>query len=82
MTAGMCFAGDSDQASTDVTAVKSTRDLGELIASSMMLTLTAKVGYTGGFFTGAAPAAFAAMIALRLRRQAPTRAGSAGDARA
>ncbi|WP_431824569.1 RhtX/FptX family siderophore transporter [Burkholderia sp. F1] len=80
MTAGMRFAGDGDQAGTDVTAVQSTRDLGELIASSMMLTLTAKVGYTGGFLTGVALAALAALIALRLRRQAPARAGSAGDA--
>ncbi|OXI17196.1 hypothetical protein CFB43_21030 [Burkholderia sp. AU15512] len=35
------------RAGTDVTAVQSTRDLGELIASSTILLLTAKVRYTG-----------------------------------
>lgn len=69
MTAGMRFAGDGDQAGTDVTAVQSTRDLGELIASSMMLTLTSKVGYSGGFLAGAVLAALAALIAARLRRR-------------
>ena len=69
MTAGMRFAGGSDQAGTDVTAVQSTRDLGELIASSTILSLTAKVGYTGGFLAGVALAVLAALIAMRLRRR-------------
>ncbi|RQR50857.1 RhtX/FptX family siderophore transporter [Burkholderia sp. Bp9126] len=79
MTAGMRFAGGSDQAGTDVTAVQSTRELGELVASSTMLTLTAMVGYTGGFLAGAALAVLAVLIAARLRRVEAGRGRSAGD---
>lgn len=80
MTAGMRFAGGSDQAGTDVTAVQSTRDLGELIASSTILSLTAKVGYTGGFLAGAALAVLAALIAMRLRRRESAYAVKGDDA--
>ncbi len=52
-----------------MTAVQSTRDLGELIASTTILSLTAKVGYTGGFLAGASLAVLAALIAMRLRRR-------------
>ncbi len=67
MTAGMSFAGHGDQAGTDVTAVQSTRDLGEMMASSMMLTLTANLGYGGGFLAGAILAAVSCGVAARLR---------------
>ncbi|MGF6593892.1 RhtX/FptX family siderophore transporter [Pseudomonas sp. 2835] len=68
MTASMAFAGQSDQAGTDMTAVQSTRDLGEMLSSSLLLGLTAQVGYSGGFLTGALMAVVALLVALNLAR--------------
>ncbi|HHG5811867.1 TPA: RhtX/FptX family siderophore transporter, partial [Pseudomonas aeruginosa] len=42
LTAAMRFAGQGGQAGTDVTAVQSTRDLGEMLASSFLVSLTAQ----------------------------------------
>lgn len=51
----------------DVTAVQSTRDLGEMLASSFLVSLTAQIGYAGGFLTGSALAVLALLLALRLQ---------------
>lgn len=66
MTAGMHFASQGTQAGTDVTAVQSTRDLGELLASSMLVTLTANLGYAGSFSVGGVIAIVALLLALQL----------------
>ncbi|WP_174771777.1 hypothetical protein [Paraburkholderia agricolaris] len=50
------------------------RDPGELIASSMMMTLTAKISHSDGFLAGAVLAALACAIALRMRRLESRRA--------
>lgn len=68
MTAAMTFAGQGDQAGTDMTAVQSTRDLGEMLSSSLVLGLTAQVGYSGGFVAGVGMAALALLVALNLGR--------------
>lgn len=68
MTAAMAFAGQGDQAGTDMTAVQSTRDLGEMLSSSLVLGLTAQVGYSGGFVAGVGMAALALLVALNLGR--------------
>ncbi|MNM94812.1 hypothetical protein D3C81_1072310 [compost metagenome] len=68
MTASMAFAGQSDQAGTDMTAVQSTRDLGEMLSSSLLLGLTAQAGYSGGFLAGALMAMVALLVALNLAR--------------
>lgn len=65
MTAGMQFASRSNQAGTDMTAVQSTRDLGEMLASSSLLALTAQIGFKGGFLCGV----LLAIIALFVARQ-------------
>ncbi len=67
LTAAMRFAGQGGQAGTDVTAVQSTRDLGEMLASSFLVSLTAQIGYAGGFLTGSALAVLALLLALRLQ---------------
>lgn len=66
MTASMTFAGTSDQAGTDMTAVQSTRDLGEMLASSMLLALTAHAGYSGSFLAGAGMALVALLVAFSM----------------
>ena len=66
MTAAMRYAADGAQAGTDVTAVQSTRDLGELIASSSLLALTAKVGYPGAFLGGVVLAVLAVVVVARV----------------
>ncbi|MGE7955566.1 RhtX/FptX family siderophore transporter [Pseudomonas sp. NPDC089530] len=68
MTASMAFAAQGDQAGTDMTAVQSTRDLGEMLSSSLLLALTAQVGYSGGFLAGAAMALLALLVASNLAR--------------
>jgi MFS transporter, PAT family, beta-lactamase induction signal transducer AmpG len=68
LTAGMQFARSGRQAGTDATAIQSTRDLGELLASSLLVATTAHLGYRGGFATGAVLAACALMIAWRQAR--------------
>ncbi|VCU71398.1 muropeptide transporter [Pigmentiphaga humi] len=52
MTAAMRFAHARDQAGTDMTAVQSMRDLGEMAASSSLIALAALAGYGGGFMVG------------------------------
>ncbi len=61
MTAGMQFAAKHTQAGTDMTAVQSTRDIGELASSMMLVGLTSVAGYSGGFILGAI-IAFCALI--------------------
>lgn len=69
MTASMAFAGNSDQAGTDMTAVQSTRDLGEMLASSMLLALTAHAGYSSGFLAGAVMALVALLVAFSMTQK-------------
>lgn len=64
MTAGMQFASRYQQAGTDMTAVQSTRDIGELASSMMLVGLTAMVGYSGGFMLGASIAFVALLVTL------------------
>lgn len=54
MTAAMNFSRRRVQAGTDMTMVQSARDLGETMASSFLIALAAKVGYTQGFLLGLA----------------------------
>ena len=69
MTASMTFAAQSDQAGTDMTAVQSTRDLGEMLSSTLLVGLTAQAGYSGGFVAGIVMATLALWVALNLSRQ-------------
>ncbi|WP_236611261.1 hypothetical protein [Providencia burhodogranariea] len=62
MTAGMQFASLYSQAGTDMTAVQSTRDIGELVSSMMLVGLTAAIGYSGGFMLGAVIAFVALLV--------------------
>ncbi|MEQ4651873.1 RhtX/FptX family siderophore transporter [Providencia rettgeri] len=62
MTAGMQFASRYQQAGTDMTAVQSTRDIGELVSLMMLVGLTAAVGYSGGFILGALIAFIALLV--------------------
>ncbi|WP_275075519.1 RhtX/FptX family siderophore transporter [Providencia rettgeri] len=62
MTSGMQFASQYHQAGTDMTAVQSTRDIGELVSSMMLVGLTAAVGYSGGFILGASIALVALFV--------------------
>lgn len=66
LTAAMSFAGQGYQAGTDVTAVQSTRDFSELLASSFLIALTAHIGYGGAFLGGCVLAAVALIIAVPL----------------
>nr|WP_314431527.1 MFS transporter [uncultured Brevundimonas sp.] len=52
MTLAMQFAARDDQAGTDMTAVQSSRDLGEIGASSVMTGVAAVGGYTLAFIIG------------------------------
>lgn len=61
MTAGMRFASTDNQAGTDMTAVQSMRDIGEMACAMMLVSLTAVIGYSGGFGL-AAMIAFGALI--------------------
>lgn len=63
MTAGMQFASLGNQAGTDMTSVQSTRDLGEMLANSSLLALTAAIGYKGGFLCCMILASVALIIA-------------------
>ncbi|KAK79407.1 siderophore transporter, RhtX/FptX family [Bordetella holmesii CDC-H635-BH] len=49
MTLAMRFAQDGRQAGTDMTAVQSARDLGEVMASAGMTALAAQLGYSVSF---------------------------------
>lgn len=72
MTLAMRFARQGRQSGTDMTAVQSARDLGEILTSSMMTGLAAHIGYAGGFASGVAVAAATLIFtAMAFRRAAP-----------
>lgn len=57
------------QAGTDMTAVQSARDLGEILTSSLMTRLAAHLGYAAGFGGGLLAAAVTLIfVATALRR--------------
>lgn len=66
LTSGMVFAAKGDQAGTDITAIQSARDLGELIASSFLIGITAKIGYNYSFLLGAILALIALFITWKM----------------
>lgn len=69
MTLAMRFARQGVQSGTDMTAVQSARDLGEILTSSMMTGLAAQIGYGGGFACGVAVAvATLGFVGVALRR--------------
>lgn len=69
MTLAMRFAARGTQAGTDMTAVQSARDLGEILTSSLITALAARLGYAAGFGGGLLVAvATLAFVALALRR--------------
>ncbi len=69
MTMAMAFAGKGGQAGTDMTAIQSTRDLGEISTSSSLTAVAAQLGYAGSFMAGAAIAALTLAGFVALRRQ-------------
>ncbi|CCH09650.1 Inner-membrane permease FptX, ferripyochelin [Achromobacter xylosoxidans NH44784-1996] len=70
MTLAMRFAARGTQAGTDMTAVQSARDLGEILTSSLITALAARLGYAAGFGGGLlAAVATLAFVALALRRR-------------
>lgn len=69
MTMAMAFASRSGQAGTDMTAVQSTRDLGEVATSSTLTSIAAHLGYAGGFAAGLSSAVGALAVALILHRR-------------
>ncbi|MBG2802394.1 hypothetical protein ACNARU_05405 [Proteus sp. WDL240414] len=64
MTAGMRFASTDNQAGTDMTAVQSMRDIGEIACAMMLVSLTAIIGYRGGFGLAAMIVLFALLVTL------------------
>ncbi len=69
MTLAMRFAARGAQAGTDMTAVQSARDLGEILTSSLITGLAATLGYAAGFGGGLLAAVVTlAFVALALRR--------------
>jgi RhtX/FptX family siderophore transporter len=66
MTLAMRFAGAGEQAGTDMTAVQSARDTGEILASSMVTSLAAAIGYGGGFAAGLLAAAVTLAVGWRM----------------
>lgn len=70
MTMAMTFAGRGGQAGTDMTAIQSTRDLGEISTSSSLTAIASQMGYTGSFMTGAAIAAVTLVGFVASRREA------------
>jgi len=72
MTAAMDFTRRRHQAGTDMTMVQSSRDFGEMAASSVFIALAAQLGYVQGFLLGLALAALtlcAALPMLGVRRK-------------
>ncbi|MBP6345983.1 RhtX/FptX family siderophore transporter [Neisseriaceae bacterium CLB008] len=67
MTRAMQFAQQGQQAGTDMTAVQSTRDLGEITMSSSLMALAASFGYGGSFMVGIVCALIAIGLMARLR---------------
>lgn len=69
MTLAMRFAARGTQAGTDMTAVQSARDLGEILTSSLITALAAQLGYAAGFGGGLLAAVVTLVfVALALRR--------------
>lgn len=69
MTLAMRFAARGAQAGTDMTAVQSARDLGEILTSSLVTALAAQLGYAAGFGGGLLAAAVTLVfVATALRR--------------
>ncbi|MCV6904810.1 MAG: MFS transporter, partial [Achromobacter xylosoxidans] len=69
MTLAMRFAARGRQAGTDMTAVQSARDLGEILTSSLITALAAQLGYAAGFGGGLLAAVVTLVfVALALRR--------------
>lgn len=69
MTLAMRFAARGTQAGTDMTAVQSARDLGEILTSSLITALAARLGYAAGFGGGLLAAVVTLVfVALALRR--------------
>ncbi len=66
MTLAMAFAAQGAQAGTDMTAVQSARDVGEIATSSSLTGLAAHAGYAGSFAAGLAVALAALVVAARL----------------
>jgi hypothetical protein len=68
----MDFTRRRHQAGTDMTMVQSSRDFGEMAASSVFIALAAQLGYAQGFLLGLALAALtlcAALPMLGVRRK-------------
>lgn len=65
MTFAMRFAQTGDQAGTDMTSVQSSRDCGEMGASSLITMLAASQGYAQAFGLAAIIAGVTAFIAVR-----------------
>ncbi|APA70361.1 RhtX/FptX family siderophore transporter [Janthinobacterium sp. 1_2014MBL_MicDiv] len=69
LTMAMQFASQSGQAGTDMTAVQSMRDGGEILTSSTLTGVAAAAGYGGSFALGIACALLAMLLARRLAQQ-------------
>jgi PAT family beta-lactamase induction signal transducer AmpG len=67
MTLAMRFAGSGNQAGTDMTAVQSTRDFGEITTSMIATMMAASIGY-GGTFAAAAGLGLATVGLISTRR--------------
>ena len=67
MTAAMRLASRRQQAGTDMTAVQSTRDLGEIATSSSLISLAAMLGFEGSFGVVALLACVALAVGVRAR---------------
>ena len=69
LTMAMQFAHQSGQAGTDMTAVQSMRDGGEILTSSTLTGVAATAGYGGSFTLGIVCALLAMWLACQLARQ-------------
>lgn len=69
LTMAMQFAHQSGQAGTDMTAVQSMRDGGEILTSSTLTGVAATAGYGGSFTLGIVCALLAMWLARQLARQ-------------
>ncbi|MCY1218979.1 muropeptide transporter [compost metagenome] len=70
MTMAMAFASRGAQAGTDMTAVQSTRDFGEVATSSSLTAVAAQFGYVGSFTAGVGVVVVTLLGALALRKDA------------
>ncbi|OEZ45731.1 muropeptide transporter [Janthinobacterium sp. MP5059B] len=69
LTMAMQFAHQSGQAGTDMTAVQSMRDGGEILTSSTLTGVAATAGYGGSFTLGIVCALLAMLLARQLAQQ-------------